>query len=149
SVPTAALTRTERRTISVVLVGAAPALEGERTRVQTHDETLDGHSADVEEALRKGAEAWGGRLTLLRDGSAAVSISGADVATDQVARAARCALWLRGRVGDRGVALSTGRRDSTAGAATGEAIDRAAQLLASHAGEGGGGVAIDETTARL
>src|SRR5262249_55862391 len=112
-----ALTRTERRTISVVLIGADPGatldVEPPRERAPEETETLEQRDADLEEALRKGAEAWGGRLSLLRDGSAVVSIGGAGLATDQAAQAARCALRLHRHAGGRPVALSTGRSDGT------------------------------------
>jgi eukaryotic-like serine/threonine-protein kinase len=151
---TVALTRGERRTISVALIGPDPdsAKSGERER----DHTLNQNEADLADALRKGAAAWGGRLEELRDGTVAVSIGGARLATDQAAQAARCALWLREHAGGRAVALATGRGEVTGGRAAAEAIDRAAKLLLSRlveadkgAVEGAPPIALDEMTARL
>jgi tetratricopeptide (TPR) repeat protein len=138
------LTRGEQRTISVVLV-AADRDDGGTVEIIDDDRTLVGPEADSEVALRRGVRAWGGRLEHLRDGSMAVSIGGAGLATDQAAQAARCALWLREHTGCRPMALATGRGDTTGGSGAGEAIDRAARMLASWSQ----GIALDEMTARL
>ncbi|AUX45570.1 uncharacterized protein SOCE26_070640 [Sorangium cellulosum] len=139
-----ALTTDERRTVSVVLLAAHRAEGGGA------DETLDPAESDALEALRRGAAVRGWRLERLRDGSVTAWMGGAGLATDQAAQAARCALWLRGRTGGRTTAVATGRSGAAGSRATGEAIERAAQLLhARVTEEGEGGVRVDETTARL
>jgi len=134
-----ALTRGERRTISVVVI------EADSAGAKSENETLDGPAADTADMLRKGAQTFGGRLEVLHDGSVIVSIGGAGLATDQAAQAARCALWLHANAGGRAVALATGRSESTGRIAAAEAIDRAVKLLQSRPTA----VAIDEMTARL
>jgi tetratricopeptide (TPR) repeat protein len=117
--PKVALTRGERRTLAVVLIEADPA-----ARI-SDDETLGKAEAEAHaaQALRRGAEAFEGRLEYLWDGSVAVSIGGAGLVTDQAAQAARCALWLRANAGGRAVALATGRGEFTGRMAAAEAID--------------------------
>lgn len=95
--------------------------------------------------LRNGAQTFGGRLEVLRDGSAVVSIGAMGLATDQAAQAARCALWLHANAGGRAVALATGRGELTGRMAAAEAIDRTVKLLQARPIA----VAIDEMTARL
>src|SRR5262249_33379896 len=58
-------------------------------------------SGDSDEVLVREAERHGGRLEWLGDGAATVLVTGAAVATDLAARAARCALALRGMSGSR------------------------------------------------
>jgi eukaryotic-like serine/threonine-protein kinase len=147
-----ALTRGERRALSVVLIGKAnPAAAGEAVPARHTD------LAAVEEGLRKEAEACGGRLEHLADGSAVVTIVGARMATDQAALAARCALSLRKYAPTRLMALATGYGQVTGRMPVGDAIDRAASMLARSAPilmgflptEDHAPIAIDEVTAGL
>jgi len=145
--PVAALTRGERRTISVVLI------EGQAEPADA-DETRDLVRATAVAGLRDGAQAFGGRLEPLHDGSLVVSIGGAGLATDRATQAARCALWLHRHVDGRALALATGYDEITGKRAAAEAIDRAAALLARSRRAAGTSrepapVAIDETTAGL
>jgi tetratricopeptide (TPR) repeat protein len=133
-----ALTRAERRTISVVLIA------GEVTSAELA--TLEQAEADALSELGRRAIACGGRLWPLPGGSVAVSIGGTGIATDQASQAARCALALRGPASGRAMALATGRGDMTGRTATDEAIDRAAKMLAARCDAS---IAIDEMTARL
>ncbi|MBK9266513.1 MAG: protein kinase [Polyangiaceae bacterium] len=130
-----ALTSGERRTMTVIVI------EAERRE----DVTLEGHAAQTAQMLREGTETFGGRLDVLRDGSAVASMGAMGLATDQAAQAARCALWLHANTNGRAVALATGRGELTGRMAAAEAIDRAVKLLESRPAA----VAIDEMTARL
>jgi eukaryotic-like serine/threonine-protein kinase len=143
-----ALTLDERRMISIVLVG------GGAGRVSSDEATLqDVQIAQMEQTLRQGAAAWGGRLEQLWDGSVVVAIGGAGLVTDHAAQAARCALWLRTRAVGRLIALATGRGDRTGKTPAAETIDRAAAMLLAGAAEAmdavRDGIAIDEVTARM
>jgi len=150
--PAAALTEGERRTMSVVLTMGKP-------EPWTTDATLALGEAGAVEALRRGAEAFGGRLDRLADGSVVVSIGGAGLPTDEAAQAARCALWLQGRVGGHALALATGYEEVAGCSAASSVIDRAAALLVRPTAAAtvtvagwpadSWPVAIDETTARL
>ena len=93
-------------------------------------------------------EACGGKLSPLADGSIVATLWGSRNATDQVARAARCALAMRAHLPGARVALATGRGVFAGRWPVGEVIDRAARLL--HRGGGApGSIRIDEVTAGL
>ncbi|HEX7559352.1 MAG TPA: serine/threonine-protein kinase, partial [Usitatibacter sp.] len=79
-----AITGSERRFLSVVLLGSVVKDEG------------DEGDEDDDEALRRTSKPYGGHLEQLADGSTIVVLEGdGQVATDQAAQAARCALALR------------------------------------------------------
>jgi eukaryotic-like serine/threonine-protein kinase len=106
--------------------------------------------------MRKAAEASGGRIEPLVDGSVLVTIAGTEIATDLAARAARCALALRACGEGRPMALSTGWGEVTGKLLLGDAIDRSARRLARAAlperGRAEAGlqpIAIDDVTAGL
>jgi eukaryotic-like serine/threonine-protein kinase len=148
---TARLTGSERRALSVVLIG------GDRSSEIAPAETVKLSVAmDEENTLRLAAETHGGRLECLADGSILIAIAGASMATDQAAQAARCALGLRRRVGNRPMALATGSGDVTGRTLPGDAIDRAAKMIFTRANPSRGAppedaapIAIDEVTAGL
>ncbi|UQA59484.1 serine/threonine-protein kinase [Polyangium aurulentum] len=110
--PPAALTRSEQRAVAVIFIG--PAAAG----VPANDERLAAEAA-----------AHGGRFERLFDGSAAVLLSGPQVATDLAAQAARCALSLGRHAHGRRITLAIGRGEETGRLPVGPAIDRAARLL--------------------
>ncbi|HSK03420.1 MAG TPA: protein kinase [Kofleriaceae bacterium] len=133
----------ERRFLSVVLLGPA---------------TEDGAPGDAagdtadEAALRQASAPFGGRLERLADGSTVVVIEpDRQVATDQAARAAHCALALRALARHRPIALAMGRDESTRTLPEGSAIDRAASLLARQppAPDAPPPIALDEVIAGL
>ncbi|AUX45017.1 uncharacterized protein SOCE26_064980 [Sorangium cellulosum] len=136
----AALTRGERRTLGVVLVGAPPAAE--RPTVEALGATLRRTQrrtmalSPEDDALRREAEAHGGRVERLPDGAVAITLAGAQIPTDQAAQAARCALAIRACYPDRPIALAMGRAASAGLRPWGDAIVRAAALLARHAPPG-------------
>jgi hypothetical protein len=142
----AVLSSSERRIVSVAIVGRAPGL---------YTTTLTAGRPELgaaDEELRRAAQAHGGELERLADGSAVVTIVGSTgVATDQAAQAARCALALRACCRDRSIALSTGRAQVTGRLPVGDAIDRAARLLLSLGPEARGEplLVVDEVTAGL
>ena len=139
-----ALTANEQRLVSVLLVEqptvamamattlAAPVAPGMDTP-ETPTDTL----SDL--ALRFGA-----RVERLKRGVRVLVVSGAGVATDQAARAARLALAARAALPDVPLALATGRGVIGARAPVGEALERAARLLRRSPA-----VPIDEVTAGL
>ena len=136
-VPRSALAGTERRLLSVVLLAAA-------------DDALT--HGDLEQAIRP----YGGRMEQLADGSTIVVVDTdrhADwqVATDQAAHAARCALAIRAVAGPRPMAIAMGRAESTSQLPGDEVIDRASRLLAqpTPAGAGPLPIALDEISAGL
>jgi eukaryotic-like serine/threonine-protein kinase len=146
-----ALTDGERRLLSVVLIGREHPIGFGAT--QTAGKT--GISPALLE-MRRTAEASGGRLELLVEGSVLVTIAGSGIATDLAARAARCALALRERAEGRPMALSTGRGEVTGKQTLGDAIDRSARRLvraglsgADRAEPGPRPIAIDDVTAGL
>jgi tetratricopeptide (TPR) repeat protein len=123
--PLAALSGSERRMVSIVLLGNESVAEVGAAQTRSEEELfLSG------EASREVVEACGGRLTSLTDGSAIVTIAGAaPVATDQAAQAARCALALRALYPSRPLSLSTGRAEVKGKLPVGDAIDSAARML--------------------
>jgi eukaryotic-like serine/threonine-protein kinase len=110
----------ERRLLAVVMLGSA-----------AQDDGLG------EDALRRAAQPYGGRLELLAGGSAVVvfeAVAAHQVATDRAAQAARCALALRGLAPGRALAIAMGRADGGGSLEEG-VIDRAARLLSRAPGE--------------
>jgi tetratricopeptide (TPR) repeat protein len=107
--------------------------------------------------LRAITEEHGGGFEPLADGSLVVTLKGIGAATDQAARAARCALALRRTLPSVPMALATGRGMVALRFPVGEAIDLAARHLRAVLDEGlapapRGGVRpirLDETTAGL
>ncbi|WP_437672041.1 protein kinase domain-containing protein [Sorangium sp. So ce131] len=110
-----ALTDIEQRAVAVILIGPPVQARG---------------AEQVDEAALAGeAAAHGGALEWLLDGTAAVLLSTAQVATDLAAQAARCALRLGQRAPGRQITLAIGMGQGAARAPVGPAIDRAARLL--------------------
>ena len=120
-----ALTVSERRFLSVVLVGSAP-VAGEAAGEAAGE--VAGEAAG--EALRQVIQPYGGRLEPLADGSTIVVLEADNqVATDQAARAARCALALHAHTKDRPMALAMGRAESVKKLPEGDVIGRVSRLL--------------------
>jgi tetratricopeptide (TPR) repeat protein len=141
--PSSALTGSERRVLSVVLLGPDRGGAGDAART---------------EELRRAVEARGGQIEFLPDGSALVTFTGSSrIATDQAAQAARCALALRALCPGRAMTLATGRAEVTGKIPVSEAIDQAARRLSTHRMPAAGlppsgnapPIAIDEVTAGL
>jgi tetratricopeptide (TPR) repeat protein len=149
SVPAQALTATERRLLCVVLIGES--VPGDRTLVETPGirETLDTASGELPVAalgeLADLAQAHGAHLDRLADGAYVVTLVGSGGASDQVMQAARCALAMKAVVPDSPIALATGRGVMAGRWPVGEAIDRAACMLA----HGPQRVRLDDVTAGL
>jgi len=134
----------EQRMVSMLLIGS------------DHEEL----TADVsvvwtppaQPELEAVAREHGGQLDRLLDGTRVVAIVGAALATDQAARAARCALALRALLPRAPMVLATGRSEMTRRLPVGAAIDRAARMLRAppaRMGSGPAAIAIDEMTAAL
>jgi ATP/maltotriose-dependent transcriptional regulator MalT len=136
------LTGNERRVLSVVLMAGS----GE-------DPSGSGDAAASFSSLRRQAEARGGHIERLADGSTMVTLVGSGVATDRAARAARCALDLRAEGGGRPIVLTTLRAQVKGTLPDGEVIDRAARMLAELArvprGDAAAVIAVDDVTAGL
>ena len=122
-----ALTVGEQRLMSVVLLGylEQPVIVDDSTQpVSAHVEVVR-----VYETLSAIAQAYGGRFVRLPGGIGLVTLGGVGPATDQAARAARCALALRRIVGEVPMAVAMGRGMAGTRSPTGEVIERAARLL--------------------
>ncbi|WP_248913977.1 serine/threonine-protein kinase [Polyangium aurulentum] len=165
------LTGGERQTLSVVLLGRERSLDGPtpsssemparislvsrgRSRDVATKQALDVALPLAAQELRRTVAAYGGQLEVLADGSVIATITGARVATDQAALAARCALALRTLSPGRPMALATGQGEVGGKLPVGDAIDRAASMLSARAralpqaGELAP-IAIDEVTGGL
>ena len=161
------LTEGEQRVVSVLLVGAS-RVELEEAGGPESNEALEEillasiastvvlHSSKVDRAMRAIVAEHNGHFDRLADGTRVVTLASVGMATDQAARAARCALALQAAVPDRSVALATGRGKVGGRWPVGEVIDRAARVLrtaqmaqAATADPSGPSVQIDELTARL
>jgi len=132
--PPFSLSAAERRFLCVILMGSAPPhVEAAPDRRPGHVEPPPTSSLPdaAEPALRRTAEAHGGRIELLADGSTVVTIAGTTrSAIDQAAQAARCALAFRLLVPDRPLALAMGRGEVMGQIPVGDAIDQVARMLA-------------------
>ena len=132
-----AITSGERRLLAVVLLGRAMA---------------GADPGPSEEALRRAIGPYGGRLEPLAEGSTLVVLKAdRQVATDQAAQAARCALTLRVLARDRPMALAMGRAESTGKLPGGDVLDRALRLVSQAANAPGDPppIALDATSAGL
>jgi tetratricopeptide (TPR) repeat protein len=152
-----ALTQTERQLLCVVLIGL-PGGHNDATIVDDASSadnapTMDPTATHEDEmpvaALREVAQAHGAALVRLVDGSHVVTLAGRGDASDQAVRAARCALALKIAAPRSAMALATGRGVLAGRWPVGEAIDRAAALLAAAQQAAPEHVRVDEVTAGL
>lgn len=140
------LTSTERRPVAALLIGRSPHSLIPPANVDVPK------VSELDRTIQERAEALGMPCELLPDGSLALWISGASVATDLAARAARFALLLRADAGARPFALTVGWGAMSGKNPLGDAIDRAANVLGVQRARfvgGHGAIIIDELTAGL
>ena len=120
-----ALTRGEQRMTSVIVAMAAS-----RVRSSPLAETVAADDTiSAIRPLRPPADAFGAQVEHLLDGSVVASLSEQGAATDQAARAARCALSIRASLPDARVVLATGRAIVSGRLPIGEVIDEAVRML--------------------
>ncbi|MEO6774464.1 MAG: protein kinase [Kofleriaceae bacterium] len=151
--PRKALTTSERRLLSVVLIGAGDGFDTVVESIAESPTMTSEAAAPTDESvlpmvfasLRAAALAHGATLERLVDGSHVVTIAGGGSAGDQAVQAARCALALKEVAPTAPMALATGRGVLAGRWPVGEAIDRAARLL----GTAAPGVRVDDVTAGL
>jgi hypothetical protein len=110
---------TERRLMCLVVA-----------RLPDRDVPAVAERAAQERAVYDAIERHRGKLEVLADGMVAAVISNADAAIDLAARAARCALALRGPLGGGAVAVVCGREVLGPGLRDTELLARATELLA-------------------
>src|SRR5439155_140334 len=112
----------------------------------------DSATEEFHAALQRAVRQCGGHLEQLSDGSTVVVLD-ADhqVATDQAARAARCALAMRAIAPHRPLAIAMGRSEAAGMLPGADVIDHAARLLADAAAPPGDPppIVLDETSAGL
>jgi hypothetical protein len=94
-------------------------------------------------------ERYGGLLDTLLDGTRVVTMTTTQVVTDQVARAARCALFLRDVLPEAPMAIATGRSEVGLRQNVGDIIERAVLLLDAACAGGAPRIALDDLTAAL
>ncbi len=87
--------------------------------------------------LRVAAESYGAEFEVLWGTMAMIVLRSTGAATDQAARAARCALALRALASDASIAVATGWGEESGHGAIGEVIDLASGLLHESMSEGG------------
>jgi eukaryotic-like serine/threonine-protein kinase len=151
--PRKSLTTSERRLLSVVLIGGGDNYDtmvesvAESPTVTSQDVSTEGESVlpMIYASLRATALEHGATLERLVDGSHVVTVAGSGSAGDQAMQAARCALALKEVAPTAPMALATGRGVLAGRWPVGEAIDRAARLL----GRAAAGVRVDDVTAGL
>jgi eukaryotic-like serine/threonine-protein kinase len=144
--PSASLTTSEQRLVSVILTGSELTSENESvTATLTPEQAL----APMDH-LQAIVAPYAPRLEWMLDGSVIATLTGRGAATDQVAQAARCALVIRGALGSAPIVVATGRGVLDARLPVGEAIDRAVALLRPARGESiGQPIRLDNITAGL
>jgi len=135
-----ALTASEQRVACVVIAGPSPTAErrwhGSTMAVVVPKTPPAGAGAEAARAP-SGFEALegelrrvhGARVHPLPDGSMVLTLSDAGKATDQAARAARCALAVRAAIPDVPLVVSTGPGRFSAWSVVGEVIDSGMRLL--------------------
>ncbi len=137
---TPVLTEGEQRLVSVIVAQAEPPTES-------------GIKASAErERLLPVVREFGGTIETLASGTLVATLQGTGSATDQMVRAARCALRVQTELDDTPVVLATGRGVVLGQLPVGDAIERAVSLLNAETmrrqtGAGRRGVRTDETTA--
>ncbi len=155
TVPPGAITTGEMRLLSVVLampIGGATSTTQPAGLAPT---MLTLATSDDDRALRTMVTSFGAQFERLADSSIIVTLHSTGAATDQAARAARCALALRAALPACTMALATGRGRLAERWPVGDAIDKAAALVRagrSASLEGGPGrtaVRVDDVTAGL
>jgi eukaryotic-like serine/threonine-protein kinase len=112
TLPPAALGDAERRLLSVVLLARDNGAEGVTFGT-----------------LRVAAESYGAEFEVLWGTMAMIVLRSSGAATDQAARAARCALALRALASDAVIAVATGWGEESGHGAIGEVIDLASGML--------------------
>lgn len=151
------LTARENRVVSIVLVDAslAPLSPPGASLSTPMDSSWPASASAPDEAIRATAAPFEGVARRLADGSVAAVLHATGSATDLAARAARCALALRGLFPRAAIALATGRGEMHDEIPVGDAIDRAARLVqlqqspTAELVEPSRPVQIDDTTAGL
>ena len=136
------LTQGEQRLVSVIVAQGEPPSE---TGVRAESDR---------DRLMPVIREYGATVETLASGALVATLQGTGSATDQAVRAGRCALRVQAEMGDVPVVLATGRGVMSGPFPVGDAIERAAGLLASETtrrleGASRRGVRIDETTAGL
>ncbi|MFT3772360.1 MAG: protein kinase [Minicystis sp.] len=140
-----ALTARERRLVSVILAAPHPLDD-----VAPDAQTVSLDDAEVTRAqIVRVVETFRGQLDDVADGSLLVTLSGTSGAVAQTARAARCALAMHAALPKAAIVLATGLGVVAERLPVGEAIDRAAHLLAEARRAPGGAILIDDATAGL
>ncbi len=130
------LTRSEQRTLAVVLIPPAASSSGATDQAQLGE-------------LRSVVDSRGARLESLADGTLIAVLAGKAVASDLAAQAAQCALALSAALPIRYMSLTTGRGELGSLLAS-EAIDRATRLLVEDAPAAQtNAIVVDELTAGL
>jgi tetratricopeptide (TPR) repeat protein len=142
--PMTGLTGAEQRLASVVL-----AKQPKRAAYSPMALTLVCPGPSELQAALSAAAARGGRPAILADGTIAVTVGGAGLATDHAAIAAGCALALRQAVPDAAVAIATGRAEVASERAVGDAIERAAAMIRERQRKGSPAIDLDDVTAGL
>jgi eukaryotic-like serine/threonine-protein kinase len=151
SIPPHVLTTAqERRLVSVILVAPHGLTDPDSTVQQATWTRLD----DLGPRVREVAVPFGAEVEALANGAVIATLASTASATDQAARAARCALAMREAAQGAAMGLATGRSVLTGRLPVGDAIDRAAALLRDHppheATEGAlRPIRIDDATAGL
>jgi eukaryotic-like serine/threonine-protein kinase len=139
----AALTRSEQRLLCFILAAAGADSADGPTAPTVAASAVDHAERELAEALAL----QGARAEWLPGGVVLVALEGGGSATDQAARAARCALSLRRMLPEMPIALVTGRGDARGSLPVGAVIDRAAELL--EGARGRSGVVLDTLTRAL
>jgi len=145
---TVSLTASERRIACVVIAGASPTGEKLWSGPAPSQEEMGiagrlRRLLAIEEDLTR---QYGARIHPLPDGSVVVSLPDSERATDQAARAARCALAMRGILPDVPLVVSTGHGRFSTWSAVGDVIDNGALLLR---GTAPGAIRLDDVAAGL
>ncbi|HXU01122.1 MAG TPA: protein kinase [Polyangia bacterium] len=148
----AALTESEQRIACVVIAGPSTTAE-RRWRGETAAlESTDGGTPAEGELRRLAAleddllRAHGAQMHPLPDGAVVLTLPDVGKATDQAARAARCALALRAVLPDAPLVVSTGAGTFSAWSVAGEVIDNGMRLLR---GTAVGAIRLDDVAVGL
>ncbi len=145
SVKPPALGSDEMRLVSVVLAAGDQSPNALAGPTLTPEQAS---ASELQSELDQVSEQYGARFTRLADGTRLAILIGQATATDQAARASHAAIGLRHALGEgTPIAVTTGRALVQGRLPVGDAIDRAAKLVAFDAGAAG--IRLDAVTAGL
>ncbi len=120
-----AVTGDERRLVAVIVTSDATGVVLEDVRLTPSADTMPSSAVHLGHVVAK----FEAQLEVRADGTPLVTLTSTGAATDLAARAARCALAIRGVLPQARIAVAGGRGDPSRGSVISDVVTRAQHLL--------------------